>query len=108
VNAEPVAVDRAAADGPIVHGGPLRRRARSAPMVLPWPGDVDEPIVVDYDPAWPSLFNAEPRRVQAALGASVTWIEHFGRRDDVVDLLAGQATISDPAPGACAPPGMST
>ena len=41
--------------------------------------DVDEPItVVDYDGAWPALFEQERRRVQSALGDVVTRVEHFG------------------------------
>jgi GrpB-like predicted nucleotidyltransferase (UPF0157 family) len=34
--------------------------------------------VVDYDPAWPALFEAEARKIRAALGAAVLDVEHVG------------------------------
>jgi len=34
--------------------------------------------VVDYDPAWPALFEGEAAKVRAALGAAVLAIEHVG------------------------------
>lgn len=37
--------------------------------------DVDEPIIiVEYDPVWPWLFEAERQRVQRALGDAATCI----------------------------------
>jgi len=34
--------------------------------------------IVDYDPAWPEMASAEIARVEAALGAQVTRIDHVG------------------------------
>ncbi len=71
--------------------------------------DVDEPIViVEYDPAWPWLFEAERERVQSALGDVATCIEHFGSTavpgmagKPIVDLLvcvSGLESVSQPMP----------
>jgi GrpB-like predicted nucleotidyltransferase (UPF0157 family) len=39
----------------------------------------DAPItLVDYDPAWPDLFEREARRIRAALGDQVMRLEHTG------------------------------
>ena len=39
----------------------------------------DAPItLLDYDPAWPALFEREERRIRAALGDSVVRLEHTG------------------------------
>ena len=39
----------------------------------------DAPItLVDYDPAWPALFEREDRRIRAALGDRVLRLEHTG------------------------------
>jgi GrpB-like predicted nucleotidyltransferase (UPF0157 family) len=39
----------------------------------------DAPItLVDYDPAWPALFEREDRRIRAALGEKVLRLEHTG------------------------------
>jgi GrpB-like predicted nucleotidyltransferase (UPF0157 family) len=35
-------------------------------------------ILVDYDPAWPGLFEREKRRIRAALGDKVLRLEHTG------------------------------
>jgi GrpB-like predicted nucleotidyltransferase (UPF0157 family) len=35
-------------------------------------------ILVDYDPAWPGLFEREDRRIRAALGDKVLRLEHTG------------------------------
>jgi GrpB-like predicted nucleotidyltransferase (UPF0157 family) len=64
--------------------------------------DVDEPIViVDYDSAWPSLFDTERARIQAALRKVATRIEHFGSTavpgmagKPIVDLLVGIEDLS--------------
>ncbi len=38
-----------------------------------------EPVeLVDYDPAWPTLFEREAERIRAALGARVRLLEHTG------------------------------
>jgi len=34
--------------------------------------------LVDYDPAWPALFEREDRRIRAALGEKVLRLEHTG------------------------------
>ena len=34
--------------------------------------------LVEYDPAWPALFEREERRIRAALGDTVVRIEHIG------------------------------
>jgi GrpB-like predicted nucleotidyltransferase (UPF0157 family) len=34
--------------------------------------------IVEYDPAWPELFDREAARIQAALGSSALTIEHAG------------------------------
>ena len=39
----------------------------------------DAPVtLVDYDPAWPALFEREARRIRAALGDAVVRLEHTG------------------------------
>lgn len=39
----------------------------------------DAPVtLVDYDPAWPALFEREARRIRAALGEAVVRLEHTG------------------------------
>ena len=43
------------------------RKPHNAPVTL-----------VDYDPAWPSLFEREARRIRAALGERVVRLEHTG------------------------------
>ena len=35
-------------------------------------------VLVDYDPAWPRLFEREERRIRAALGGRVVALEHTG------------------------------
>jgi GrpB-like predicted nucleotidyltransferase (UPF0157 family) len=39
---------------------------------------VDEIHVVDYDPRWPALFEAEAARVRDALGTMIRRMEHIG------------------------------
>jgi len=41
----------------------------------PTAGKID---VVDYDPAWPGLFEAEARRIRGLLGRAVLGLEHMG------------------------------
>ena len=38
-------------------------------------------VVVDYDPAWPSLFQREADRITASLGARALRVEHVGSTD---------------------------
>jgi GrpB-like predicted nucleotidyltransferase (UPF0157 family) len=42
--------------------------------------ELPEPVraLRPYDPAWPSLFVGEERRIRAALGSAVARVEHFG------------------------------
>jgi GrpB-like predicted nucleotidyltransferase (UPF0157 family) len=35
-------------------------------------------VIVDYDPAWPNLFEREAARIRAALGEKVQLLEHAG------------------------------
>src|SRR5688500_5368334 len=35
-------------------------------------------LLVEYDPAWPDLFEREAERIRAALGESALQIEHVG------------------------------
>ena len=56
----------------------------------------DAPInIVDYDPAWPGLFEREARRVREALGDVVLQLEHVGSIDRMLrfrDRLRAQPT----------------
>ncbi|MCJ7573299.1 GrpB family protein [Candidatus Bathyarchaeota archaeon] len=53
-------------------------------------------IVVDYDPAWPSLYEAERRRIMGAAGGRILSIEHVGSTSvpglgakPIIDITAG-------------------
>ena len=53
-------------------------------------------IVVDYDPAWPSLYEAERKRILKATGAKISSIEHVGSTSvpglgakPIIDIIAG-------------------
>jgi GrpB-like predicted nucleotidyltransferase (UPF0157 family) len=67
--------------------------------------DPAEPVaVVDYDPLWPSLFEAESERVRRALGESVLSVEHVGSTavpdlaaKPVIDMLVGLRTLELPS-----------
>jgi GrpB-like predicted nucleotidyltransferase (UPF0157 family) len=71
--------------------------------------DVDEPIViVGYDPAWVTQFNAENERIRSALADLIVGIEHFGSTavpgmigKPIVDLLVGLPDLS--GAGRCVP-----
>src|SRR4030095_2095783 len=53
---------------------------------------VNGPIrIVDYDPAWPALFEKEASRITAALGERVFSIEHVG--STAVPRLAAKPRI---------------
>jgi GrpB-like predicted nucleotidyltransferase (UPF0157 family) len=43
------------------------------PMLLAGPV-----LIVDYDPAWPQLFEREAERIRAALGTRIQLLEHVG------------------------------
>jgi GrpB-like predicted nucleotidyltransferase (UPF0157 family) len=51
-------------------------RSRQVGRVLPPPVGVVE--VVEYDPAWPALYETHEKRIRAALGSAVLAIEHIG------------------------------
>jgi len=53
-------------------------------------------IVVDYDPAWPSLYEAERRRILETTGVRILSIEHVGSTSvpslgakPIIDIIAG-------------------
>lgn len=58
--------------------------------------------IVDYDPAWPGLFEREAERVQAALGDRVLLLEHVGSTSvpglaakPKIDMLLAVANSAD-------------
>jgi GrpB-like predicted nucleotidyltransferase (UPF0157 family) len=63
--------------------------------------DAAEPVVVvDYDPAWPWLYEEESERIRIALGDAVVVVEHIGSTavpglvaKPVIDILAGLRTL---------------
>jgi len=53
-------------------------------------------IVVDYDPTWPSLYEAERRRILDAVGDKILSVEHVGSTSvpglgakPIIDIIAG-------------------
>src|SRR5262249_5932608 len=59
-------------------------------------------VVIDYDPAWPALFEQERANLAAALGALVVTIEHVGSTavpglaaKPIIDLLVGVRSLED-------------
>lgn len=50
---------------------------RSVPVNTPTPVD-GQVVLVDYDPAWPGMYEAEAAIVRAALGEKVLLLEHIG------------------------------
>ena len=71
----------------------------------------DEIVIVPYDPAWPSLYEAEAARVRRALPAGLTVaIEHFGSTavpglaaKPVIDILVAVRSIEEARRRAVAP-----
>jgi GrpB-like predicted nucleotidyltransferase (UPF0157 family) len=66
--------------------------------------------VVDYDPAWPAMFEAERAAVAAVLGDLVIAIEHIGSTavpglpaKPIIDLLVGVRSLADAQARAAAP-----
>lgn len=56
----------------------------------------------DYDPQWPSLFEAERRRLQALCGDKLTGIEHVGSTavpglsaKPIIDIIAAVNSLQD-------------
>jgi GrpB-like predicted nucleotidyltransferase (UPF0157 family) len=61
-------------------------------------------VLVDYDPAWPSLFEREAERIRAALGNRALAVEHTGSTSvpglaakPIVDILLVVADSADEA-----------
>jgi GrpB-like predicted nucleotidyltransferase (UPF0157 family) len=59
-------------------------------------------IIVDYNPAWPELFEQEKAHLLAALGDRVETIEHFGSTSvpglaakPVIDILIGVRDLAE-------------
>jgi GrpB-like predicted nucleotidyltransferase (UPF0157 family) len=50
---------------------------RSVPINTPTPVD-GQVVLVEYDPAWPAMYEAEAAFVRAALGEAVLLLEHVG------------------------------
>ena len=46
-----------------------------------------------YDPAWPSLFAGEERRIRATLGDAVARVEHFGSTSIPAEVLSAKNVI---------------
>ncbi len=58
--------------------------------------------LVDYDPSWPSQFEAERDRIQRVLRGISVGIEHYGstavpglRAKPIIDILVGVPSLSD-------------
>ena len=63
-----------------------------------------EIVIVDYNPAWPALFQAHAERIQAALGPRALAIEHIGSTSvpglaakPIIDILVVVKDSSDEA-----------
>ena len=59
-------------------------------------------LLVEYDPEWPSLFEAERDRLHSFLGDIARGIEHYGstsvpalRAKPIIDILVGILPLSD-------------
>ena len=64
----------------------------------------DTIAVVDYDPAWPALFEEQARRIRAALAGRVLRLEHVGSTSvpglaakPIIDILLAVADSADEA-----------
>lgn len=63
---------------------------------------MDDVIIADYNPQWPSLYAQEAQRLRDALGAAVVEIEHVGSTSveglaakPVIDLLLIVRSLAD-------------
>ncbi len=61
-------------------------------------------IIVDYDPAWPHIFEAEKTRILEAIGPHILAIEHIGSTSvpglaakPIIDILIGLRSLGDSA-----------
>jgi GrpB-like predicted nucleotidyltransferase (UPF0157 family) len=74
-------------------------------MVVSGPMVHDSPIaLVDYDTAWPDVFNQEAARIRAALGGAALAVEHVGSTSvpglaakPIIDVVLTVADSSDEA-----------
>jgi GrpB-like predicted nucleotidyltransferase (UPF0157 family) len=64
------------------------------------PDAAESVVVVEYDPAWPQLYEAEGQRIRTALGDALVTVEHIGSTavpalaaKPVIDILAGLRTL---------------
>jgi GrpB-like predicted nucleotidyltransferase (UPF0157 family) len=60
--------------------------------------------IVDYDPAWPILFEQEARRIRAALRTGIVRMEHVGSTSvpglaakPIIDIVLAVADVTDEA-----------
>jgi GrpB-like predicted nucleotidyltransferase (UPF0157 family) len=58
--------------------GPMTEEDLRAAWVMEPPKLAGKVQVVDYDPAWPGLFQREAERIRAVLGERVVQLEHVG------------------------------
>ena len=58
--------------------GPMTEEDLRAAWVMEPPKLAGKVQVVDYDPAWPGLFQQEAERIRAVLGKRVVQLEHVG------------------------------
>jgi len=77
------------------------------------PGPV---LVVDYDPSWPSLYEAERKRILEAVGDKILSIEHVGSTavpglgaKPIIDVIAGVGSkgVADECVGLLKPVGYT-
>jgi len=62
-------------------------------------------VIVDYDPRWPVLYEAERTRLLAAIGAYITAVQHVGSTavpglaaKPVIDIMIGVDSLADADP----------
>ncbi len=63
---------------------------------------MDDIVILDYDPAWPTLFAEEAARIRTALGDSADTVEHFGSTalprlsaKPIIDLLVAVRSLPE-------------
>ena len=81
--------------------GPMTEEDLRAAWVMEPPKLAGKVQVVDYDPAWPGLFQREAERIRAVLGERVVQLEHVGSTSvpglaakPIIDMLL---VVPDPA-----------
>ncbi len=72
------------------------------------PDAEDSVVIVEYDRAWPRMFEEEKARILTAAGRRIMAIEHIGSTavpglggKPIIDILAGVGVIAEAAP--CVP-----